>query len=102
MGEGLLPPPDRDPEFLLEALTGPALDNHLVGLVLRNVDTLSVDGYRLICVNSRSVNPDTQMVTVECRDDKHHQHRLTYTLDDDSPVAHEMLEDRPSPRTKIV
>lgn len=102
MGEGLLPPPDRNPELLLETLTGPLLDNHLLGLVARNMDTLSVDGYRLVCMNSRSVNPDTHVVTVECRDDEHHQHRLMYTLDDDSPVAHEMLKDRPDPRTEIV
>lgn len=99
-GEFLGAASDQEPEYQLETLTGPAFDDHLLALVLRSVNTLSVSGYRLVCMTSRSVNPETNIVTVECRDEERHSHRLTYSLEPDSPIEHEMLKDRPDPRTE--
>jgi hypothetical protein len=100
MGEGLGATPEQELVYELEMLTGPELDTRLLELVLLNARTLSVDGVRLLCVDSRYVNPETCTVTVECRDEERQGHRLTYSLEDGSPIAHEFLKERPDPRTE--
>lgn len=100
MGETLGTSPDDDPNYELGTLTGPELDAHLLGLQFQSVKVLSLGGFRIICIDSRFVNPETNIVTVECRDEELHPHRLSYTLEDGSQVAHEMLKDRPNPRAK--
>jgi hypothetical protein len=100
MSEVLGASPDQDPTYDLETLTGPEMDTHLLELWFQTVKVLPVSGFRIVCIDSRTVNPETHLVTVSCRDDELRNHQLTYTLDDDSPVAHEVLKDRPDPRTE--
>lgn len=99
MGETLGISPDQDPDYNLETLTGPEMDTHLLELWFQTVKTLSVSGFRIICIDSRTLNRETSTITVDCRDEELHCHRLTYTLDEGSQVAHEILKDRPDPRT---
>lgn len=102
MGEALGVSPDQEPDYELETLTGPELDAQLLGLWIREVPALRIGDFRVVCVDSRFVNPETRTVTVECRDEELHPHRLTYTLDDGSQVTHELLKDRPDPRTEYI
>ena len=99
MGERLGVSPDQDPAYELELLTGPEIDEHLLALCLQTATTLTISGTRILCIDNRTVNPETNIVTVTCRDEERHRHQLTYTLETDGPVIHEMLKDRPDPRT---
>jgi hypothetical protein len=101
MAESLGRAPDEEPIFELEELTGPEFDYHLLELLTHATPAITIEGHsrhRLVSVYGRHVDQETSVVTADCRDDERHRHRLTYTLDKDSPVSHEMLEDEPRNR----
>ena len=102
LGEVLGRSADQDPAFQLEVLTGPDFDYRQFGLLTHDAPALSVDGYCFVSVKQRTLDQETGVLTIVCRDDGRHRHLLAYTLDIDSLVSHEMLEDEPDPRNMSV
>lgn len=88
-----LGPPGQDPEYLTDTLTGPQFDEIAFHLLTHETLTLSVNGHRIVSIHSRAHSPETDIVTLTCRDDAGKRHEFNYTLDPGSTVSHAVLEE---------
>lgn len=88
----------EDPEYITETLTGPQFEELAFGLLTHTTNVITVDGQRMVNINGRTFNRDTDTVTLTCRDDTGRRHVFAYQLEPDSPVAHIVLEDDPDAR----
>jgi hypothetical protein len=87
--------PGEYPEYQTEALTGPQFDEIAFGLLIHDTPVITVNGQRLVNVNGRALDRESDTVTLVCRDEGGRRHVFSYTLDPDSSVSHEIPEDGP-------
>lgn len=85
--------PDQQAEYLTDELDGPRFEEAMYRLLTGELMAITVNGHRMIAVSSRGLNRENWTVTLGTRDDAGQRHEFTYTLDTDSTISHEILDD---------
>jgi len=91
--EGMRQLPDPNPELCTDELTGADMSEPLARLAGSEIDTLTVDGFRILGVDDVDPGRDSGITTVICTDETGARHRFTYRPDSGSPVFHDILAD---------
>lgn len=91
--EGIRQLPDPNPELDTQHLTGADVGESFARLASCELDSLTVDGFRLLDVDDVDSGHETGITTVTCTDEAGHKHLFMYRPSSDSQVTHLFFED---------
>lgn len=90
------PPRSPNPNlaFLTPDMNGSDINEPFFRLVAREVDSLTIDGYKLIAVSEVSHDSEEDSTRVVCIADDGHAHVFVYGSGTESTVTHTVVDER--------